>query len=397
MTAIAPQLPDERESRRQRAVDALGVVEGEPHPALDRITRLARSVLGMSFSTITVLDRDRAWFPSTDGVELTAVPRDQTFCDHTTAIDETVVVPDAPEDGLFRHLDAVRGGQVRFYAGQPLHDNAGNVVGTLCVFADTPRTLEGEMLTTFLDLAAWAEHELVATTEMDQARRVQSSLLPARTLRHLDWEVAGTCLPSLAVGGDLFDYGLGNDVLQVGLGDVMGKGTGAALVGAGVRSAIRGTTSAVGAGVDLGITTTQVARRLLHDLEQAECFVTLFQVAISVEDGSARYVDAGSGLAVLVSPDGHVRRLRSDDRPLGVLAEDHWTEQETVVRPGDRLVLFSDGLLDLFPDGLDVWEEIGRLVGAAVDAPDLMASITRLTQQVTPLDDVTAVAVFRTA
>lgn len=397
MTLVDLHLPDEREELRQRAVDALGVTEGERHPRLDRITRLARSVLQMDGSTITVLDHDRAWFPSADGIEVGVMPRTETFCNHTTRVDHTVVVPDAPDDRLFQNLEAVRSGMVGFYAGHPLHDAAGNVVGTLCVFADTPRRLEGEALTTFLDLAAWAEHELVTTAEMDQARRVQSSLLPARTLLSGGWQVAGTCLPSLAVGGDLFDYGLSDGVLQVGLGDVMGKGTGAALVGAGVRAAIRGTVEAVAAGVDLGVTTTQVARRLLRELERADAFVTLFQVAVAVDDGSARYVDAGSGLALLLAADGSVVRLQGDDRPLGVLADDHWTEHEVTIGPGERLLLFSDGLLDLFDEDADVWAEIGRLLRGAFDAPDLMAAITRLTQQVTPTDDVTAVAVFRAA
>lgn len=397
MTMVDLQFPDVRESQRQRAVDALGLAEHEQHPRLDRITRLARSVLGMDGSTITVLDHDRAWFPSAAGLERVAMPRSQTFCDHTTRVDETVVVPDAPDDRLFRDLDAVRSGMVGFYAGHPLHDSAGNVLGTLCVFADSPRELEGEQLATFLDLAAWAEHELVANAEMDQARRVQVSLLPPRPLDVGEWQVAGTCLPSLAVGGDLFDYGLSQGVLQVGLGDVMGKGTGAALVGAGVRAAIRGTTSAVAAGVDLGVTTTQVARRLLHELERADSFVTLFQLAVSVDDGAARYVDAGSGLALLVAADGGVVRLQGEDRPLGVLADDHWTEHEVTIGPGERLLLFSDGLLDLFDEDVDLWAEIGRLVSRALDVPDLMAAITRLTTESTPIDDVTAVAVFRAA
>lgn len=395
MTLVDLKHSEDLEVRRQRAVDALPVVEGERSPTLDRITRLARSVLGVSSAAITVLDHDRAWFPSCAGGDLGVVPRSETFCDHTTSVDDTVVVPDAPDDRLFDHLAAVRTGQVAFYAGQPLHDAAGNVVGTLCVFDPEPRELAGEQLTTFLDLAAWAEHELVASSEMHHARRVQSSLLPARSLQDGDWEVAGTCLPSLAVGGDLFDYGLHQGVIQVGLGDVMGKGTGAALVGAGVRSAIRSTAGAVSAGVDLGVTTTQVARRLRQDLDQAESFVTLFQLAISVEDGQARYVDAGSGLALLQRVDGQVERLRSDDRPLGVLHDDHWSEHETTIGPGDRLLLFSDGLLDLFDEDADVWHEIAELVRAAVDVADLMAGITRLTHQVGAIDDVTAVAVFR--
>jgi serine phosphatase RsbU (regulator of sigma subunit) len=255
--------------------------------------------------------------------------------------------------------------------------------------------LSPEELETFLDLAAWAEHEMVHSDEMAQAARVQRSLLPTEPLRLDGWEVVGTCQPALTVGGDLYDYALTDDVIQVSLGDVMGKGTGAALVAAGVRAALHATSGAVAAGVDLGVTTTQVARRLHHDLDLSGAFVTLFQLAVDTDDGAVRYLDAGSGLGLLVRADGRVRQLRGDDPPMGVMADDHWSEHDEVLEPGDRLVLFSDGILDVLDDQATWCESLGALVHASVDAADLMARIAALTLELPPLDDVTAVAVFR--
>ncbi len=383
------------EERRQRAVESLALDDGRQHDRLDRVTRLARTALRVPISTVTVLDGERAWFPSTAGIELDELPRDQTFCDRTHDEGETLVVEDATLHERFRELPVVSEGGVRFYAGHPLRDHAGNVVGTFCVYDTEPRTLAGDDLVTFQDLAAWAELELVASAEMTQAGRVQASLLPAAPIRVDGWDVAGMCLPALAVGGDFYDYVVTRQTLHLALGDVMGKGTGAALLGAGVRAALRGTNDAVAAGVDLGIVVTQVARSLLADFEAAESFATLMEVALDLDDGELRYVDAGSGLALVVHDDGAVQRLGGQDRPLGVLPEDHWTEHLAEVEPGGRLLVFSDGVLDLLDDPDRWWEPLGAMVAAAPDVPGLLTAIGRLARSQTALDDITAVAVFR--
>ena len=302
---------------------------------------------------------------------------------------------DAREDPRFADFAMVEAGMLVSYAGVPLRDSMGHVLGSLCVSDTRPRDLDADELATLTDLARWAEQELTASSEMRQARQVQASMLPVLPVCTDEWEVAGMCLPALAVGGDFYDYTVTDDVLHVMLGDVMGKGTGAALVGAGIRAALRGTTPAVTAGVDLGVTTTQVARSVNTDLERAESFVTLVQAAVDLEDGTARYVDGGAGLGLVAHHDGTSTRLSSLDRPIGVLPDDHWTEHELDLRPGDRLVFFSDGLLDLLDDPLAWWEAVEALVRAADDVSDLLGSVGLLARRRTPLDDVTVVGVFR--
>ncbi|GEP37334.1 hypothetical protein NPS01_09970 [Nocardioides psychrotolerans] len=383
------------EERRQRAVESLQLSEGQKDERFERITRLARTVFGVPMTTITILDNDRAWFPSAQGVDVSEMPRVETFCDRTTDEGRLLMVEDASQDERFRHLPLVEHGHVRFYAGHPLRDAIGNVVGTFCIYDSEPRTLDGDLLVAFRDMAAWAEQELVSSAEMSQAGHVQASMLPARAVRTGGWEINGLCLPALAVGGDFYDYGVTNGVVHLGLGDVMGKGTGAALVGAGVRAAIRSTNAAVTAGVDLGITATQVARSLLPDLERTESFVTLFEAAIDLDDGFTRYVDAGAGLCLLVHGDGSEQRLDSVDRPFGILPDDHWSEHQVTLEPGSRMLVFSDGLLDLIDDPIEWWHEVGALMRRADDVGTLLELVARLARDRTALDDVTAVAVFR--
>ncbi|MCM0618861.1 PP2C family protein-serine/threonine phosphatase [Nocardioides bruguierae] len=263
------------------------------------------------------------------------------------------------------------------------------------LYDSTPRTLEGEAVDALEDLAAWAEQELVSSGESRQARFVQTSLLPRGPLVARGWDVRGSCLPSLAVGGDFFDHEETRGTVHLTLADVMGKGTGAALLSATVRAAVRSTHDAVTAGVDLGVTTTRVARTVQADLDRSASFVTLLECALDLEDGYLRYVDAGSGLSLLVRADGTVQRLGSHDRPVGALGEDSWTEHTETIEPGDRLLLLSDGLLDLLQDPVRWSDEIGQLVLDAPDAAGFLAAVEELTRRLTPLDDVTVLVAFR--
>lgn len=388
------------ESRRQRAIDALGLgvpLEQRRDERFDRITRLARTVFRTPLASITVLDGECAWFPSAQGFEPAVAPRKDVFCDRTHRVGEVTVVPDATQDPHYAHLPIVADGGIRFYAGAPLRDPLGNVVGTFCLFDTAPRTLDAEELQTLEDLAAWAQQELVASSEMMRASRVQAAMLPAAPIDHRGWHVHGVCLPAFTVGGDLFDFQLTGGVIHVGLGDVMGKGTGAALIGAGVRAAVRSTHPAVVAGADLGSTTYRVARTLQSDLDRGGSFVTLFQCAIDVEHGSVRYVDAGAGLCVIVRADGSVERLVSEDRPIGILDDDTWTEHRTRLDPGDRMLVFSDGLFDLLEDQREWWREVGRVVADHHDPAGTLAAVRHLATSRLNLDDVTAVVVHRSS
>jgi phosphoserine phosphatase RsbU/P len=391
-------LPAGVERRRQRAVDSLGLnvpTGRQRDERFDRITRLAARIFDAAWATITVIDGDHAWFPSAQGIDVPLMARNDTFCSRTTRYGRVTVVPDTTLDPDFSSMTLVTEGGIRFYAGIPLVDLLGNIVGVFCIYDHAPRDLPGSDLETLEDLAAWAQQELVGSNEMLKAGKVQAAMLPGSPIHRDGWRVDGICLPALAVGGDLFDFELTDGVVHVGVGDVMGKGTSAALVGAGVRAAVRSTHLAVVGGADLGEATHRVARTLHSDLDRSESFVTLFQCAIDVASGDLRYVDAGAGLCIVVRVDGSVERLAGDDRPLGILEDDTWTQHRAHLDPGDRLLVFSDGLFDLLEDQAEWWTEVGAMVRAHADPTQLLLAVRELSTSQVSLDDVTAVAVYR--
>ena len=134
------------EFARQRALDTYRVVDTIPEQAFDDITRLASMVCDAPIALVSLIDRDRQWFKSRTGLDLTEGKRDEAFCDHVIRQpDRLMEVPDATRDPRFADNPFVTGpDNIRFYAGMPLVTPGGAPIGTLCVLDRQPRELSGE-------------------------------------------------------------------------------------------------------------------------------------------------------------------------------------------------------------------------------------------------------------
>ena len=394
-------IEDARALAAQRAVEALGLLDGPPEERFDRVTRLARTAFDVPLSTIGLADHDRMWFASCAGAELSETPISTVFCDTTVREERVLVVEDAQEHPVFRHLPTVAGEpHIRFYAGHPLRDSEGVVIGTFCIYDVRPRPFDAAQLVLFAELAEWAQREVVASAEMERAHAVQSALLPEAEVQLPGYEIAAVCVPAQVVGGDFYDYERTPSGLRFSIADVMGKGTGAAILTATVRAVLRGiaaTADRFGAGVleDTGLIVTDAARSLEADLERTSSFVTLQHGHLDQASGLLRYADAGHGLTIVVHPDGSVTHLGTTDMPVGIIPEHQWEERHAVLGHGDTFVTFSDGLFDMFGGSTPAFELIGALVRDAGGVDALIERVRLLASAGTPLDDVTVLAVRR--
>jgi diguanylate cyclase (GGDEF)-like protein len=164
-----PAFPDV-EAKRQRSVDALQVLDTPAEERFDRITRLARRVFGVPIVLVSLVDRDRQWFKSAQGLDVTETPRDVSFCGHAILDGGALVVNDANADERFADNPLVTGEpRIRFYAGHPIRAGDGYRVGTLCLIDTEPRQLSPDERETLADLAALVENEL-RTTELSEAQ-----------------------------------------------------------------------------------------------------------------------------------------------------------------------------------------------------------------------------------
>lgn len=130
---------DERE--RQRAVDLSGFLDAAGDPELAAIVQEAAALFGAPMAAISIVDRDRQYFPVEVGIGADQTPRGPSFCAHAILIPgETFCVPDAEKDGRFAGNPLVLSGpEIRFYVSRPLVDEAGQALGALCVLDRQPQ------------------------------------------------------------------------------------------------------------------------------------------------------------------------------------------------------------------------------------------------------------------
>lgn len=149
------------EAQRLAALRGLALLDTAPEERFDRLTRLARRLFDVPMAIVSLVDADRQWFKSRDGLEAQETPRDVSFCGHAVLGTEVMVVPDATLDDRFHDNPFVTGAlSVRFYAGYPLATADGSRVGTLCVIDSKPRELSEEDLGMLRDLGRMVEEQL---------------------------------------------------------------------------------------------------------------------------------------------------------------------------------------------------------------------------------------------
>lgn len=175
------------------------------------------------------------------------------------------------------------------------------------------------------------------------------------------------------------------------VGDVMGKGLAAAIVGASVRTALRSAMDFA----DLEDSVDAASRLVEEDLDQLATYVTLFHAKVHA-DGAVDYVDAGHGLALVVRDRGPLERLQSSALPLGIPAPEPRTPDRVLLGPNDALVCVSDGALDAL-GGDRAFPVLEAIVRGNATAGGAVSRILSAARAGVPIDDVTAVIVRRSS
>jgi diguanylate cyclase (GGDEF)-like protein len=151
------------EAERLKSLYALGILDSSPEERFDRLTRLAARLFDVPIALVSLVDADRQWFKSRNGLDLEETPREHSFCAHAILGEDVMIVPDASADDRFRENPLVTGApDIRFYAGCPIKAPDGHRLGTLCVISDEPREVIADDGVVLRDLAEIVEHELKA-------------------------------------------------------------------------------------------------------------------------------------------------------------------------------------------------------------------------------------------
>ncbi|MGB8656477.1 MAG: PP2C family protein-serine/threonine phosphatase [Candidatus Zixiibacteriota bacterium] len=188
--------------------------------------------------------------------------------------------------------------------------------------------------------------------ELQVARQVQAGFLPRGPIRIEGFEVSTFFRPAKEVGGDYFDVIPLKSGVAVVIADVSGKGVPAALVAANLHATLHTladdccTVEAV----------TRINRGLFKDTP-SHLFVTFFIGKLNNLTGEFTYINAGHNPPVVVRQDGTFMRLTQGGMVLGISSDSEFETDSVVLKPGDLLLLYTDGLTEA---GLPEIEAMGE-------------------------------------
>jgi sigma-B regulation protein RsbU (phosphoserine phosphatase) len=228
--------------------------------------------------------------------------------------------------------------------------------------------------------------------QMRKAAELQSGMLPPSPWKGDGFELAAHFVPAREISGDFYDwYGAADGRVAVALGDVMGKGLASALLMATARAALRATTSTD----QMRVGMEQAAEAMSAALEVNHAYVTVFQCRFDPKSGDLEYIDAGHGHARLLRRTGSQEMLEARSAPIGVFPEAEFTVGSAKLQPGDTLVVFSDGLLDLRPDLATRDVQLPHEARRAASAQEVVDVLARGARDREVSDDVTVLALRR--
>jgi serine phosphatase RsbU (regulator of sigma subunit) len=291
---------------------------------------------------------------------------------------KSLLMPNLMEDAAFSTQDSILSTGIRSAVCAPLlftstDGGADSVIGL--VYLDTlmrsrPFTEEDLRVVTALANLAAAKIENVRLLEeslekrrmeddMRVAAEIQRGLLPNKAPIVAGYGIVGSNTPSRSVGGDYYDFAVEDGQLLFALGDVSGKGTGAALLMTVLRAAVRGHWahgSVEEAVIKINSTVCQNVT--------AGKYITFFVGRLDPSSGRIRYVNAGHNPPMIVRPNAAPSTLTSGGMVLGMFDPIPYAEGEAVIESGEALLVFSDGVTETWsPEDEEYGEE--RLLDVA--------------------------------
>ena len=347
--------------RRLAAVRATGRLDTGPEQPFDDLAGLAAAITGCERAFITLVDEDRSFWKSRTGAGLRQAgdrqcPVRESFCYFVVGLGGRLVVDDAAEDPRTRDHPSVAPMKIGAWAGYPVLGPADEVLGSMCVIDENPRSWQPAELAALGTLARAVSNEVNLRSSLaavqqsllaSQAlsRSLQDSLLPPvlRPVPGLD--VAASYQPAAGgttVTGDFYDlFNARGPWWSAVIGDVCGKGVEAAKVTALARYTLR-------ADGTQHVSPAAVLQRLnaaLLDQQRDGRFLTAAYATFRVTPGglAGRLCCAGHPPALVRRADGRVRQVDAPGPLLGLLPGIELTDVRFRLAPGDTMLLYTDG------------------------------------------------------
>jgi phosphoserine phosphatase RsbU/P len=373
----------------------------------------ARDLIGADRCSLWLIDeaKDELWTKVAHGVAPLHIPMGQGLIGACVRDNQVLLVNNAGEEKrLLRRVDHDSGYRTEQVLCVPLLAE-GRVIGALQLlnkpagFTETDAGLLG-LLGHFAASAIDSERlrqenegARLVKHEVDLAHEVQMRLLPDRPVSIDGLDCIGFCRPARSVGGDYYDLlPLKDGQFAVTLGDVSGKGIPAAVMMASIQTLLR--TLLQQDALHLASVLTAL-NQTMYETSTPERYSTLFCGVISRDRSTLTYVNAGHTLPILLRSDGSVERLAGGGPPLALLPGISYVQINARLKPGDTLVVFSDGMVEACNKAGDLCDqdEIERAVFSNPNAPlakipDLLCNaVDNFADGAEQYDDMTVAAV----
>lgn len=337
----------------------------------------------------------------------------RSICDKVIGEGASVLTSDAQQDPRFAASRSIHLGNIRSIMAVPLATNDA-VLGMIYVdnlYATNRFSQEDlNVLTTIARVAAIKiENSRLIEAQLEKRRldeelkvasEIQLSLHPARLPKIDGFELIGISFPCREIGGDYYDFIPRRDGrLIVALGDVSGKGTGAALMMSSLHAAIRAQ-SQTGRPVEEIVSEVNA---YIVDNSPENKFLTLFCAELDPVTGYFSYTNAGHNPALLVHADGSTTELNAEGIPVGIAQGFKYCASDSRINPGDVLVIYSDGITESVNEqddefGMERLVEIVakyRTQGASRIRDRIDEAVGKFVGKAAPVDDMTLVILKR--
>ncbi len=327
----------------------------------------------------------------------------------------SVLTYDAQADPRFMGKDSVIRSNIHSAICVPLWNNR-EIIGVL--YADRISLMDQfteedvRLLTLLANLAAVkienARHIEQAIElekyrkELDMAAQIQKDFLPKEKPVCENYDIAGANIPCDQVGGDYYDF-IAIDPCRLGIiiADVSGKGIGASLLMASLRAALH---SEMHPQLNLAEMTAKL-NDFVHRSTTPNQFITFFFGELNMKTNELRYINAGHNPPFLIKKGGEVNRLEISGFCLGMFPSVNFEPKVVELAVGEMAVFYTDGITEgRNIDNQEFGEEgLINLLKKNLKQPaskvveKVCAELTSFTSGTPPMDDMTFIAVKRTA
>ncbi|MBI9067046.1 MAG: SpoIIE family protein phosphatase [Salinivirgaceae bacterium] len=227
----------------------------------------------------------------------------------------------------------------------------------------------------FSRIAKTEKEYLAVKQDLETARNIQNGILPERNPKGDLYEVSSAYLPMVLIGGDYYDYQL-HDESHVGVlvADVSGHGISAALIASMLKVAF---TSQRNNSKLPSVVLQQINKSLTGQLNNE--FITAGYYGIDLKNKKLTYSSAGHPpLVIFNRKNNEIKELWVKGIPIGVFPETDFMEETITLEKGDRLLLYTDGILDVINNSNEMFGK-DRFFGLIKDSKNLMVEDTTKT------------------